>query len=78
MLLEKGANPAIPCGHAFPIHLAMQNETISCAKLLMEYDSDCLTYKDTKYNGSPLHWAKSSEVSDNESEKAGLQNVAIS
>ena len=45
ILLEKGANPAVLCGHAYPIHLALQNESIACVKLLLEYDPEMLVYR---------------------------------
>lgn len=62
MLLEKGVNHLIPCGHAYPVHLAMKHESLGCLKLLMEHDAKCLLLQDQKYLGSVLHWAKNTDV----------------
>ena len=62
-LLENGVNGNTPCGHAYPIHLAMQHESTQCAKKLIEHLPECLQLRDKKYGGMPIHWVKSSEVS---------------
>ena len=62
MLLERGADPLIPCGHAYPGHLAMKHQSKGCLKLLMDHDIGAVMVKDKKYKGSLLHWAKNSEV----------------
>ena len=62
MLLEKGADPLIPCGHAYPGHLAMKHQSKGCLKLLMDHDIGAVMVKDKKYKGSLLHWAKNSDV----------------
>ena len=47
-LLEKGANPFILCGHAYPIHLALKHESKGCLKILLEHDRKCLSLRDKK------------------------------
>ena len=64
MLLEAGAsaNEAEASSHAFPIHTAMKSKSDHCAEILLEFHPEQLQTKDTKYGGSPLHWAKTKEV----------------
>lgn len=64
LLLEKGANPLIPCGHAYPVHLAMKHDSKGCLKLLLEHNKECLALRDKKYDAPVLHWAKSSDLID--------------
>lgn len=63
MLLEKGANHLIPCGHAFPAHLALKHESLGCLKVLLEHDMENVKLQDKKYDGSLLHWVKNTDVS---------------
>ena len=62
MLLEKGANHLIPCGHAYPAHLALKYESMGCLKILIEHDEKCCKLVDKKYSGSLLHWVKNTDV----------------
>ena len=62
MLLEKGVNHRIPCGHAFPTHLALKHESMGCLKVLLEHDVECARLQDKKYDGSLLHWVKNTDV----------------
>eukprot|EP00111_Clytia_hemisphaerica_P008471 TCONS_00024720-protein len=64
MLLEKGANHLIPCGHAYPAHLALQHESLGCLRILLKHDENCLKLQDKKYSGSLLHWAKNTDQID--------------
>ena len=64
MLLEAGAsvNEVEANSHAFPIHTAMKSKSDRCAEILLEFHPEHIEAKDTKYGGSPLHWAKTKEV----------------
>ena len=64
MLLEAGASvdEVQADSHALPIHTAMKSRSDRCAEILLEFHPEQLEAKDTKYGGSPLHWAKTKEV----------------
>ena len=46
----------------FAIHLALKSQSEGCLNVLIKHDKECLHDKDKKYNASPLHWTKSSQV----------------
>jgi len=64
LLIEKGANCRLLCGHMYAIHLALKNKSYGCAVLLIKQDSSCVYDKDLKYGALPLHWAKTSQMAD--------------
>ena len=63
MLLEAGADPSKPHEGCHPIHTALQVKSNSCAATLLEFHPEQIHVRDTKYGGTPLHWAKTKEAS---------------
>lgn len=61
MLLEAGADPSKPHEGCHPIHTALQVKSNSCAATLLEFHPEQIHVRDTKYGGTPLHWAKTKE-----------------
>ena len=62
LLIEKGANCRMLCGHMYAVHLALKNNSYGCAVILIKHDKACINDKDLKYGASPLHWVKTSQV----------------
>ena len=62
LLLDKGANSRMLCGHMYAIHLALKNNCRGCVQVLIKHNKECVHDKDEKYQGHPLHWTKTSQV----------------
>lgn len=65
LLIEKGADDRLLCGHMYAIHLALKHNSFGCVTILIKHRKDCINDKDLKYDSAPLHWAKTSKVSLN-------------
>ena len=52
----------LPSQHAYPIHSAAKYNSNDCVKPILKFDEQCAHVKDTKYGGTPLHWAKTRQV----------------
>jgi calcium-independent phospholipase A2 len=52
----------LPSQHAYPIHSAAKYNSHDCVKPILKFDEQCVHVKDTKYGGTPLHWAKTRQV----------------
>ena len=63
MLLEAGADPRKSHEGVHAIHTAMKVKSEACAATLLEFHPEQIHARDTKYGGTPLHWAKTKEVS---------------
>ena len=63
MLLKAGADPSKPHEGVHPIHTALNVQSEACVAALLEFHPEQIHFRDTKYGGTPLHWAKSKEVS---------------
>ncbi|XP_074620294.1 85/88 kDa calcium-independent phospholipase A2-like [Acropora palmata] len=61
MLLEAGADPRKSHEGVHAIHTAMKVRSEACAATLLEFHPEQIHARDTKYGGTPLHWAKTKE-----------------
>ncbi|KAJ8263919.1 hypothetical protein GJAV_G00143080 [Gymnothorax javanicus] len=61
-LLESGAKCDVIGGKAYAIHTAMKYSRRSCAEAILEADPAQLQSEDPMYGGTPLHWAKTAEM----------------
>uniref|UniRef100_A0A8C9WFA0 phospholipase A2 n=1 Tax=Scleropages formosus TaxID=113540 RepID=A0A8C9WFA0_SCLFO len=62
-LLAGGARCDVMGSMGYPIHIAMKHNEKSCAETILTTDPSQLHVEDVKYGGTPLHWARSSEMS---------------
>ncbi|XP_028829086.1 85/88 kDa calcium-independent phospholipase A2 isoform X1 [Denticeps clupeoides] len=62
-LLGGGAKCDISGGNCYPIHVAMKYSESGCAEAVLTYDPAQLHAEDAVYGGTPLHWAKTAEMS---------------
>lgn len=62
MLLEAGADPDKLHNGCHPIHIAVDAKSDSCVATLLEFHPEQVNVRDSKYGGTPLHWAKTKEV----------------
>ena len=62
MLLEAGADPDKSHNGCHPIHIAVDAKSDSCVATLLEFHPEQVNVRDSKYGGTPLHWAKTKEV----------------
>ncbi|XP_050391680.2 85/88 kDa calcium-independent phospholipase A2 [Patella vulgata] len=62
MLLHAGADPNISSTDALPIHIAIQENNLQSAELILRDHPDQLSVVDNKYGATPLHWVKSKEA----------------
>ncbi|CAB4016713.1 85 88 kDa calcium-independent phospholipase A2 isoform X2 [Paramuricea clavata] len=62
LLLENGADMNLPSQYAYPIHSAAKYNSNDCVKPIVKFDEQCVHVKDTKYGGTPLHWAKTRQT----------------
>ncbi|XP_041959745.1 85/88 kDa calcium-independent phospholipase A2 isoform X2 [Alosa sapidissima] len=61
-LLGSGAKCDVLGGHCYPIHAAMKYSQKGCAEAILTADPAQLQAEDHTYGGTPLHWAKTSEM----------------
>ena len=62
MLLAAGADPNKEHDGCHPIHTALKVKSDACAATLLEFHPEQVHVRDSKYGGTPLHWAKTKEV----------------
>ncbi|XP_073792475.1 85/88 kDa calcium-independent phospholipase A2 isoform X5 [Danio rerio] len=62
-LLGGGARCDIMGNNGFPIHTAMKFSEKSCAEAILSSSPNQLLAEDPVYGGTPLHWAKTAEMS---------------
>lgn len=62
-LLGGGARCDIMGNNGFPIHAAMKFSEKSCAEAILSSSPNQLLAEDPVYGGTPLHWAKTAEMS---------------
>ncbi|TSK67279.1 85/88 kDa calcium-independent phospholipase A2 [Bagarius yarrelli] len=62
-LIKGGARSNVIGGYAYPIHTAMKYSAKGCAELILADDLNQLSAEDPIYGGTPLHWAKTAEMS---------------
>ena len=63
MLLAAGADPSKEHDGCHPIHTALKAKSDPCTATLLEFHPEQVHVRDSKYGGTPLHWAKTKEVS---------------
>ncbi|KAJ8263921.1 hypothetical protein GJAV_G00143100 [Gymnothorax javanicus] len=73
-LLGGGAKCNAIGGQGYPIHTAMKYSEKSCAEVILEADPAQLQSEDPVYGGTPLHWAKTSEMTKMLLDKGCLVN----
>ncbi|XP_063058512.1 85/88 kDa calcium-independent phospholipase A2 isoform X2 [Engraulis encrasicolus] len=61
-LLGGGAKCDVLGGNCYPIHTAMKYSQKGCAEAILNVDPAQLQAEDPMYGGTPLHWAKTSEM----------------
>ena len=61
-LLRWGADPCKTMSTRFPIHCAVKVSSTECVETLVKWNRTQLHVQDSKYGGTPLHWAKNREV----------------
>ncbi|XP_069545676.1 85/88 kDa calcium-independent phospholipase A2 isoform X1 [Brachyistius frenatus] len=61
-LLEGGAKCGVIGGAGYPIHSAMKYSEKGCVEEILKADPGQLQAEDSLYGGTPLHWAKTSEM----------------
>ncbi|XP_052261782.1 85/88 kDa calcium-independent phospholipase A2-like isoform X1 [Dreissena polymorpha] len=64
MLLGGGADPAISKDNKLPIHVAVELGELECIRLIIQKHPDQKEAKDNMYRGTPLHWAKTRDVTE--------------
>ncbi|KAL4239748.1 85/88 kDa calcium-independent phospholipase A2 [Mactra antiquata] len=64
MLLDAGVNPDISKTDRLPIHVAVSFSEIKCIEKILKKHPDQRNARDKKYKGTPLHWAKTREVTE--------------
>ena len=62
VLLAAGADPTKEHDGCHPIHTALNVKSDACAATLLEFHPEQVYVRDSKYGGTPLHWAKTKEV----------------
>ncbi|XP_023670402.2 85/88 kDa calcium-independent phospholipase A2 isoform X1 [Paramormyrops kingsleyae] len=62
-LLKGGACCDVMGGRGYPIHMAMKYNERSCVEAILAADPSQLEVEDALYGGTPLHWAKTGEMS---------------
>ncbi|XP_026803864.3 85/88 kDa calcium-independent phospholipase A2 isoform X4 [Pangasianodon hypophthalmus] len=62
-LMGGGARSDIIGGAGYPIHTAMKYSARGCAEAILAADLNQLQAEDPVYGGTPLHWAKTAEMS---------------
>ncbi|KAK3510016.1 hypothetical protein QTP70_025318 [Hemibagrus guttatus] len=62
-LMGGGARTEIIGGSGYPIHTAMKYNSRGCAEVILADDLNQLQAQDPVYGGTPLHWAKTAEMS---------------
>ncbi|XP_051764257.1 85/88 kDa calcium-independent phospholipase A2 isoform X3 [Ctenopharyngodon idella] len=62
-LLGGGARCDIMGSNGYPIHTAMKFSEKSCAEAILSSNPNQLLAEDPVYGGTPLHWAKTAEMS---------------
>uniref|UniRef100_A0A665T2E8 phospholipase A2 n=1 Tax=Echeneis naucrates TaxID=173247 RepID=A0A665T2E8_ECHNA len=61
-LLDGGAKCNVIGGTGYPIHNAMKYSEKGCMEEILKADPGQLQAEDSLYGGTPLHWAKTSEM----------------
>ncbi|XP_027024276.2 85/88 kDa calcium-independent phospholipase A2 isoform X2 [Tachysurus fulvidraco] len=61
-LMGGGAQTNIVGGSGYPIHTAMKYSSRGCAEVILADDLSQLQAEDPVYGGTPLHWAKTAEM----------------
>lgn len=62
VLLAAGADPNKEHDGCHPIHTALNVKSDACAATLLEFHPEQVQARDSKYGGTPLHWAKTKEA----------------
>lgn len=64
MLLEGGVDPSISKADRLPIHVAVSLGEMKCIELIIKKHPSQKDARDKKYQGTPLHWAQTREVTE--------------
>lgn len=64
MLLKGGVDPSVSKADRLPIHVAVDLGDIKCIELIIKKHPSQKEARDKRYNGTPLHWAKTREVTE--------------
>ncbi|ELT90707.1 hypothetical protein CAPTEDRAFT_216660 [Capitella teleta] len=60
-LLRWGAQSQLTMSHRFPIHCAMKVASVQCIQVLCHWSKEQMHVADSRYGGTPMHWARSKE-----------------
>ncbi|XP_062589503.1 85/88 kDa calcium-independent phospholipase A2-like [Saccostrea cucullata] len=63
-LLDGGADPNITAQDMYSIHHALKAEDIRSVEVICKRFKDQLSLRDGKYGGTPMHWARSRQMTE--------------